>query len=126
MGSINEIKSCETNLLSPCKQQTVQSSLACNKMESSLTKPASLLSPNSNFLTRRTPSLASCDHFVGSVSSSSDLQAADPPFPLSLSLHFSECSFQMTSRASQGTKPLFFPLATLMKPLRSHSLLTQI
>lgn len=29
------------------------------------------------------------DHFVGSVSSSSDLQAADPPFPLSLSLHFS-------------------------------------
>lgn len=45
---------------------------------------------------------------------------------LSPSLHFSERSSQMISRTSQGTKPLFFPLATLMKPLRSPSLLTQI
>lgn len=41
-------------------------------------------------------------------------------------LHFSECFSQMISRTSQGTKPLFFPLATLMKPLHSPSLLTQI
>lgn len=34
--------------------------------------------------------------------------------------------FQMISSTSHGTKPLFFPLATRMKPLRSHSLLTQI
>lgn len=45
-----------------------------------------------------------------------------PPRPL----HFSECFSQMISRTSQGTKPLFFPLATLMKPLHSPSLLTQI
>lgn len=34
--------------------------------------------------------------------------------------------FQIISRMSHGTKPLFFPLATRTKPLRSHSLLTQI
>lgn len=34
--------------------------------------------------------------------------------------------FQMISSTSHGTNPLFFPLATLMKPPRSHSLLTQI
>lgn len=50
-----------------------------------------------------------------------------PPHPpLSRPLHFSECFSQMISRTSQGTKPLFFPLATLMKPLHSSSLLTQI
>lgn len=78
------------------------------------------------FLTRKTPSLVSRRHFVGS--SSCDFPAADRSFPLSvcLSLHFSGCLSQMISRTSQGTKPLFFPLATLMKPLRSPSLLTQI
>lgn len=38
----------------------------------------------------------------------------------------SVCFSQRISRTSQGTKPLFFPLATRMKPLCSPSLLTQI
>lgn len=78
------------------------------------------------------PQCLSSGHVVSSASSSSDLQAADPPFPppfspsLSLSWFLREFASQMISRTSNGTKPLFFPLATLIKPLRSPSLLTQI
>lgn len=45
---------------------------------------------------------------------------------LFLSFLFSVLSFHKFSRTSQGTNPLFFPLATLMKPLCSSSLPTQI
>lgn len=85
------------------------------------------------FLKAKLQFLLSRSHFVGSV-----FVLIWPPggvsyilflalgFFLSISLHVSECFSQMTSRTSQGTKPLFFPLATLMKPLCSPSLLTQI
>lgn len=47
-------------------------------------------------------------------------------FSLTTPFLFSVFSFHKFSRTSQGTNPLFFPLATLMKPLCSSSLLTQI
>ena len=52
-------------------------------------------------------------------------QGADP-VSVFIPVFISLILFQMISRMSQGTKPAFFPLATLMKPLCSLSLLTQI
>lgn len=76
MGSINEIESCETNLpLQTTLSPVLSASLTRNKMESLLSRPASLWSPNSNFLTRQTPLLGSRGHSVGSV------PAPPPPKP---------------------------------------------
>lgn len=47
-------------------------------------------------------------------------------FSLSEPSLLSVLSLHIFSRTSQGTNPLFFPLATLMKPLCSSSPLTQI
>lgn len=86
-----------------------------------------------SFLTAKLQFLLSRSHFVGSVfvllwppGSGFYLPSLTLCLFKSISLHFSECFPQMISRTSQGTKPLFFPLATLMKPLCSPSLLTQI
>lgn len=112
--------------LSLCCEESEEGTetLTCNKVKST---PSITYASKLQISDEATSSLVPCSHFAGSVSPSSDLQAAEPTsLPLSVSLHFSECSSQMISRTSQGTKPLFFPLATLMKPLRSPSLLTQI
>lgn len=65
------------------------------------------------------------------ISSEMTSHCKDPPPPTAWWLvHPSLRHFlggcQIISRMSHGTKPLFFPLATRMKPLCSHSLLTQI